>query len=135
MVGSHVDELVPRNHGVPRLEVRGKVSDRELTELLTQVGTALVPQRMGFGALTRIPELACAGVPSLVFPHAAAALDLPPGVRVLDDERWCTLADGMRAATEARSMTIEPEAYSAWELRQSRPLGTTLRNLGSVGPN
>jgi hypothetical protein len=135
MVGSHVDELAPRNHGVPGLDVRGKVSDGELTQLLTHVGTALVPQRMGFGALTRIPELACAGVPSLVFPHAAAALDLPPGARVLGDDRWCTLVEGMRAAMEAPSPTSELEAYCAWESCQARPLGAALRTLSPAGAN
>ncbi len=129
LVGSHVDELVPRNMTIPGLEVRGRVADRELAELLVSVGTALVPQRMGFGALTRIPELACAGVPSLLFPHAGAALDLPPGAQVLDDDRWCTLVDAMRAAMHTRPTSLEPDAYCAWEARQARPLGPTLRQV------
>jgi hypothetical protein len=132
VVGSHVDELAPRHHKVPGLEIGGRVSDRELAELLVQAGTALVPQRMGFGALTRIPELACAGVPSLVFPHAGAALDLPPGAHVLDDDRWCTLVEGMRTAMEGHPSTLEPDEYCAWEARQARPLSPTLRQLRSA---
>jgi hypothetical protein len=129
IVGSHVDALAPRHRHIPGLDVRGRIPEAELTELLMRVGTALVPQRMGFGALTRIPELACAGVPSLVFPHAAAALDLPPGVRVLADDRWSTLVEGMRAAMDEPQLTIEPDAYCAWEASQGRPLGPTLRQL------
>jgi hypothetical protein len=129
VVGSHVDELVPPYQKVPGLEVRGRVSEAELTELLVQAGAALVPQRLGFGALTRIPELACAGVPALVSSHAGAALDLPPGVRVLEDDRWNTLVDGMRAVMDEPPATIEPDRYCAWEACQARPLAATLRRL------
>jgi hypothetical protein len=125
LVGSKVEELVPCDTQIPRLEVRGRVSDKELAELLLCAGSALVPQRMGFGAVTRIPELACAGVPALVFPHASYAMDLPPGARVLDDDAWCTLVEGMRQAMDA-PLAIEPDAYAAWEARQARPLGPAL---------
>lgn len=135
VVGSHVAELVPPNQTIPGVTIRGRVSDAELTELLLQVGTALVPQRMGFGALTRIPELACAGVPSLVFRHAGAALDLPPGVRVLDNDDWWTLAESICAAMDEPQPTIDPHAYCAWEASQARPLGATLRQLAATVAN
>jgi len=128
LVGSHVDQLVPRGCHLLGLEVRGRVSDAELADLLARAGTALVPQRMGFGALTRIAELSCAGVPSLVFPHAGRAIDLPPGAQVLKDDAWCTLVDGICQATDAQP-TIEPEDYRAWEERQARPLGPALRRV------
>jgi hypothetical protein len=83
---------------------------------------------VGFGALTRITELACAGVPSLVFPHASQALDPPPGARVLEDAAWGTLIGGMCQAMDSPA-TIEPEAYFDWESRQSRPLGLALRRV------
>jgi hypothetical protein len=126
LVGSHVEELAPRGSYIQGLDVRGRVSDAELAELLVCAGTALVPQRMGFGALTRIPELSCAGVPSLVFPHAGRAIDLPPGARVLKDDAWSTLVEGMCDAMDTQS-TIEPEEYCDWENRQERPLAMTLR--------
>jgi hypothetical protein len=128
LVGSHVDEIAPRGSNIPGLDVRGKISDCELTDLLTRTGTALVPQRMGFGALTRIPELSCAGVPSLVSAHASQALDLPPGARVLRDSAWCALTAAMRQSMDAPS-TIDPDSYREWETRQQRPLATTLRDI------
>jgi hypothetical protein len=129
LVGSHVEDLVPPGCRIPGLDVRGRISEEELGDLLERVGTALVPQRMGFGALTRIPELSCAGVPSLVFPHASYAIDPSPGVRVLADDTWCTLIRGMCDAMEAPSPQIDPEEYCAWEARQSRPLGPALRRV------
>jgi hypothetical protein len=126
LVGSHVDEVAPRDGRIPGLDVRGRVSDAELGELLVTVGTALIPQRVGFGALTRIPELSCAGVPSLVFPHASSALDPPPGAHVLRDDAWTTLVEGMCEAMDTPT-TVETDAYFDWETRQERPLATTLR--------
>lgn len=128
LVGSKVDELVPQGCRIPGLDVRGRVSDAELGDLLLHAGTALVPQRVGFGALTRIPELACAGVPSLVYPHASHALTPPPGVRVLSDDSWETLVEGMSQAMDAPA-TIESEAYFDWESRQERPLGMALKRV------
>jgi hypothetical protein len=130
LVGSHVDALVPPGSRIPGLDVRGRVSDAELRTLLLSAGTALIPQRVGFGALTRIPELSCAGVPSLVFPHASSALDPPPGARTLADDSWTALVDGMRLAMDA-PVTVDPDAYFDWETRQQRPLGTALSRLAS----
>jgi hypothetical protein len=83
---------------------------------------------MGFGALTRIAELACAGVPVLTFPHAAFAIDPPPGVRVLADDSWPALSDGMQASLESPER-IDPTAYAAWEQQTPRPLGASLRRV------
>lgn len=126
VVGSKVEELVPRGSRIPGLDVRGKVSDAELADLLVRAGTALIPQRLGFGALTRIPELSCAGVPSLVFPHASAALEPPPGARALCNDAWTTLTEAMCQAMDAPA-TFDNDAYAEWESRQPRPLGATLR--------
>ena len=76
---------------------------------------------MGFGALTRIPEMVCAGVPVLAFPHAGFAIDTPPGVEVLADDSWPTLWQGIERAM-ANPMQVDPDAYRAWESSQPRPL-------------
>jgi hypothetical protein len=85
---------------------------------------------MGFGALTRLSELACAGVPVLAFPHAAYAIDPPPGVQVLGDDSWTALADGIRGCMDCAAV-LAPNAYAAWEQRQTQPLGPTLRRFVS----
>jgi hypothetical protein len=130
VVGNRVQELLPSGLDVSGLEVRGRVPDTELSDLLACTGAALVPQRMGFGALTRLSELACAGVPVLAFPHAAYAIDPPPGVQVLGDDSWTALADGIRGCMDCAAV-LAPNAYAAWEQRQTQPLGPTLRRFVS----
>jgi hypothetical protein len=126
LVGSKVHELLPEGKPIRGLDVRGRVSDEELEDLLRQANCALVPQRMGFGALTRLPEFACAGVPSLAFPHAGFAIEPPPGLTVLANDSWDGLLQGMHTAMESNA-SIAPESYAAWEEHQPRPVGWALR--------
>lgn len=128
VVGNGVRELVPNGLKLRGLDVRGRVPDGEFSDLLARAGAALVPQRMGFGALTRLSELACAGVPVLAFPHAAYAIDPPPGVQVLRDDSWTTLVEGIRSCMDCDHV-LEPDAYAAWEEQQTQPLGATLRRF------
>lgn len=126
--GDKVEDLAGDGPPVAGLDVRGRISNEALSDLLIRATAALVPQRMGFGALTRIPELACAGVPVIMFPHASYALDPPPGVHVLQDDSWSTLMEGMRAAMQYQTV-VDPRAYAAWESVQLRPLGRALQGL------
>lgn len=128
VVGDSVMELAASARGARNIELRGRISESDLDRLLSTVGTALVPQRMGFGALTRIAELACAGVPVLTFPHASFAIDPSPGVRVLDDDTWPTLVDAMAGSMQT-PRSVEPAAYAEWEAQSARPLGPALRQL------
>jgi hypothetical protein len=85
----------------------------------------LAPQRRGFGALTRMAEMACAGVPVLVSQHAAYALDLPPGVVAVEDEwnAWWAALERM-AAGEAVTAAGD---YAEWDARQPRTLEALIR--------
>jgi len=72
-VGGDTDKLLPAAKSVPGLELRGWLEQPQLDALLTRAAAAVVPQRLGFGALTRLPELACAGVPVITFNHPSYA--------------------------------------------------------------
>jgi len=63
-----------------RIELRGEVSDAELDEMLTTVKGCIVYQENGSGALTKIPELLCAGVPVVINSHAARSHHNLPGI-------------------------------------------------------
>jgi glycosyltransferase involved in cell wall biosynthesis len=128
LVGSRVHELLPHGASIPGVQLLGRLSDDDLADLTVRSAAALVPQRMGFGAVTRIAELACAGVPVLTFPHASYAIDVPPGVHVLANDSWECLVDGMRQAME-HPWSVDPDAYGAWETTQPRPLGRSVRQL------
>lgn len=125
VVGAYTDNLLPKGSTVSGLELRGWVEQSELDDLLLHAQGVLIPQRLGFGALTRLPEMACAGIPTIVSQHAALALDLPPGIQVVADSwvQWC----------EAMIQIMEPQPnngsliYDDWECLQSRPLAKILQ--------
>lgn len=107
------------------LELRGWLEQNELDELLAQCQAVLAVQTDGFGALTRLAEMACAGVPVLVSRHPVAALDAPPGLHVINDEwpAWCAALADMRQANAC----VPQAEYETWAAAQPQPLGDTLR--------
>lgn len=105
--------------GMAGVEALGWVSQPDLDRLLTKAGAVVVPQCSGFGSVTRLVELSCAGVPSLVPPHPVYAIDVPPGVHVLG-HLWHEWQDQLR---DLAGRTRRPEwDYEAWEATQPRPL-------------
>jgi hypothetical protein len=129
VAGLYTDKLLPAGERVPGVELKGWLEAEALDTLLTRVAAVLVPQRNGFGALTRLPDLACAGVPVVVSRHATYALDPPPGAESADDrwDAWWQAMDSL--STGIRD--VPAEAYEAWEARQERPLAAVLATLGA----
>lgn len=89
VVGRDTDKLLnigeaPKEVGV---EFRGWVEQEELDDLLSRVCGVLIPQFYGFGALTRLPELAMAGIPAIVSEHPLMAIDPLPGI-IAVDKSW-----------------------------------------------
>ena len=117
LVGMGTDRLDLR--GTSGIEARGWVDQPELDRLLISARGVVVPQFTGFGAITRITELSCAGVPALVSAHPTRALDVPPGVRVLG-ESWSEWREVLQAL--ARSPQRESWDYPAWEATQPHML-------------
>ena len=129
--GARTDKLLPPGVTVPGLECRGFLPQAEMEELLATAQAVLVPQFRGFGALTRLPEMACAGIPVCVSPHPTFALNVPPGVQVVENswEAWsAVLASPMGAEAPAGA---EWDAYVAWEQQQPRSLGPLLGKYGA----
>lgn len=93
----------------------GWVSDSRLDDLLARAQAAIIPQRSGFGAVTRLAEFTCAGIPCLVSEHAAQAQELPPGVLPLPS-RWQAWREALQAPSAAPSL---PD-WLTWEARQPR---------------
>ncbi len=120
--GSDTDKLLPGGAPVRGLEVRGRLTQAELDHLLTIAQAVLVPQFRGFGALTRLPELACAGIPIAVSRHPTYAIDLPPAVQVVDDT-WEAWRAFLTSATTSSSQDGSSWAtYLEWEQTQPRTL-------------
>jgi hypothetical protein len=124
--GSKTDKLLAPGVTVPGLECRGRLPQEELDRLLVAAQAVLVPQFRGFGALTRLPEMACAGIPTLTSRHPTFALDVPPGVHIVEDgwEAWCAAMASFVWSDPSAVPNGEP--YEGWEQAQSRTLTTLL---------
>jgi len=127
--GGATDSLLPPGETLPGLELRGWVEQSELEALLARALAAVIPHRLGFGALTRLPELACAGVPVITFDHAAAALEPPPGLRSVAPD-WDEVCAAMREQLQHREV-VDQQAYERWEANQPRPLERVIHQLAA----
>jgi hypothetical protein len=127
VAGLHTETLLPAGETLPGVEVRGWLEEDALQALLARVTAVVVPLNQGFGALTRMPELSCAGVPVIVSRNATFAQDPPPGAVVVDDrwDAWCAAMESMRDA----GGVVAAGEYEAWEAGQPRPLPGVLKAL------
>ena len=117
LAGADTDTLDLR--GTSGIEALGWVSQPDLDRLLTQARAVVVPQFSGFGSVTRLVELSCAGVPSLTPAHPTWAIDVPPGVHVVG-KAWPEWHDMLHDL--ARSPRQAAWDYPAWEVTQPHPL-------------
>ncbi len=124
VAGQETERLLPEGRKVPNLELRGWVEEDELDRLLIEAAAVCLPQRNGFGAVTRIAELACAGLPLLVSRHASFAIDPPPEACVIDDDWRCWTS--AIEQIQRQPAVADAEAYLAWESSQPNPLVSLL---------
>lgn len=124
-VGLGTDALLPPGESVAGFEPRGWLDQSDLDALLARASAAVIPQRLGFGAVTRLPELACAGLPVIAFSHSAHAINPTPGLRIVAQD-WQDLCAAMREHL-ATPVDVVDGAYDRWEMEQPRPLATVLR--------
>lgn len=122
--GKRTDQLLSVGDSIPGLELRGWLEQDELDDLLVRAQGVLAPQYMGFGALTRLPELSYAGIPVIVSMHPTYAIDVPPGVLTVGNSyvSWC---EKMQLIADE---DIDPcrDEHLKWEDQQARPLERTL---------
>ncbi len=129
--GSETDQLLPRGITVPGVELRGRLEQEEVDQLMVSAQAMLIPQSRGFGALTRLPETSCAGLRALVSGHPTFAMNVPPGVTVVDGswEAWCRQMSEFCQGSP--SNLVPHDGYLAWDRRQPRTLAAVL--AGAVG--
>ena len=133
VAGKKTDEL-PMEYRSSKVDLRGWVDQNELNDLMTRAQAVLIPHRLGFGALTRLPELSCAGVPVISSRHPIYALDPPPGIEWVDD--WPEWIPAMNRAFDAGFPAETPLLdYEQWEARQESPLLTVMERLSKQGRN
>ena len=122
--GEGTEQLLPAGVTIPGIELRGWVGQEELDLLMSQSQAVLVPQFSGFGALTRISELSCAGIPAIVSQHAVIGQDIPPGIYPVgkDWALWCS-----QMITLSQNLPMSQLLYEEWEQKQSRTLPEVIK--------
>lgn len=106
---------------LPGVEFKGWLENDELTEMMVSTTTVLVPHLTGFGSQTRIPEMACAGIPTLVSAHALTSMNPPPGVTPIPNvwEAWHT---AILQSAQDSSHLVDWNDYLDWEKQQPKPM-------------
>jgi hypothetical protein len=94
ILGRGAERFIPAGSTIPNVEVRSWIESTELEALLTEAQGALVPYVEGFGALTRISDLLCAGVPIIASTLATAAVD-PDPLMLPVENKWQAWHDAM----------------------------------------
>lgn len=125
--GMKTDQLLRAGEPVPGVELKGWTEQATLDEWLVQADAVLCPQRRGFGALTKLPELACAGIPVIVPRCVSYALDLPPDVHLVEDS-WDSWVQAMQAAGGA---SVAAQDYGRWCERQQSTLAQAIATVAS----
>ena len=128
--GRKANELLASDEIIRGIELRGWVDQAELTRLLAQAQGVLLPQRVGFGGLTRLAELSCAHVPGIVSAHATHAVSpLPPGFVAVEDT-WAAWQEAIRRMMAPHAIDHQPEdSYESWEAGQEQVLPQVLAEL------
>lgn len=125
--GAGTSSLLPDGASVPGVEVRGWVEQSELEALLSRAQGILIPHTVGFGAITRVPEMSLAGIPIIMSQHPAYAIDLPPGVITVEDD-WQAWTDAMCNLMQG-NQAADLDAYQMWEKCQVNTLHQVVRRL------
>lgn len=89
-----------------RIEFLGRLPEDEFDALLTRAHAVIIPQTCGFGCITRVPDMLCAGIPILANAIVANPTGEVPGV--------CYVANTPRPWATAlhESMANVPKALS-----------------------
>jgi hypothetical protein len=103
-----------------------RIEQNQLNHFLTNTAAMLIPQFSGFGALSRISEMACAGVPMIISNHPSKAIDLPVGV-IMANRNWGSWISAMDKALE-EFVLPHLEDYQAWENQQPNPIHSIMKN-------
>jgi len=87
VTGGDTEKLLPVTHVPSGVTLTGWIVQNQLNQLLTTVRGVLIPHWRGFGALTKLSELAYAGLPMIVSQHPLYSFPSLPGV-IGVDRQW-----------------------------------------------
>lgn len=118
--GKGGETIASEYNSIPGLKIKGSIDQDEFDSLLKRAAAMLIPQQSGFGSLTRIPEMACAGVPIITTDFATSTLNTPPGVRIVSND-WASWKSALLEISE-QPIKSNFDEYQAWQSSQPRPI-------------
>ena len=126
VAGNGTQHLKEKISSMDWIEIKGWIAQEELDELFVRVQGVLIPQRLGFGVVTRLSELACAGIPMVVSEHPTRAFENPPGLSVAGEsiEDWIVAIERLARGKITGASAAE---YAEWVSRQPNGLIPTLK--------
>jgi hypothetical protein len=130
VAGMYTETLLPPGERLPGVQVRGWLEEEALDDLLARAAGVLVPHQRGFGTLTRMPEMSCAGVPVFASRSASYAQDPPPGTTIVDDS-WEAWRAAMESTTRDEAL-VPGRHYENWAAAQPRPLPGVLKAVAAA---
>lgn len=101
----------------------GRVDDAEFTRLLESARAVLIPQVCGFGCMTRVTDMLCAGIPVVADSIVANAIGRPPGAEFVarGEGQWSRACEGLLKSEGE----VPREEFAAW-LREQESLARVL---------
>jgi hypothetical protein len=127
VAGRETETLAPLVASSNAVEIRGWLGQEQLDALLIRATAVLIPHRLGFGALTRLSECACSGIPTIVSEHAGYAVNCVPGAHIVEDA-WSSWYSKIGELRDAK-LDVPEADYLEWENCQPRPLIPSVREL------
>ncbi|PKO18219.1 MAG: hypothetical protein CVU39_01920 [Chloroflexi bacterium HGW-Chloroflexi-10] len=101
-----------------KIKCLGWIEQKEFLNLLTNCTGIIIPHHQGFGAITRISEFACAGIPIVSSKHPTEAIDIPPGV-IFAENSWNDWEEKLsRILNNSLELKSQAKLYHQWEETQ-----------------
>jgi len=134
IAGRYADALNPSQTDIPGLEFHGWVEQTQLDDWLCRVQGVLAPQWRGFGAITRLSEMSCAGVPIIIPEYLTYVTDPLPNVWTAGRswQSWLSTLEKVMAIDSQSLLepTSHPSPSSAFKVAIERNL-----SAGSTNPS
>lgn len=130
IIAGHKSELLKVPHALKnQVEIRGRIPEQELSEELVRIRSLIVPHEVGFGALTRLSEFSCGGVPVMASAFARLSMTPPPGIQWIHSEHEGAWSEAIAGAMQRAPAPATWEEYVAWHSQQESPLPGVIQNL------
>ncbi len=128
VIGRGTEKFASIYKNYENINFTGLLSQEDLTKLMIKAKAMLIPQLRGFGTLTRLSELSCAGIPTLCSQHPGYAIDIPPGI-TLAGNSWESWKEKLTEIINNPSLVIQDDLYNQWVTSQTNLKNEALRHL------